>query len=59
MLHNDLKSALRSLRRHVGYTAINAVGLAVGIAVCLLITLYVRHELSYDDPDRIVRVVSD
>lgn len=63
MLKNDLKSALRSLRRHLGYTSINVVGLAVGIAVCLLITLYVRYELSYDDfhedADRIVRVVSD
>ncbi|NBB75451.1 MAG: FtsX-like permease family protein [Bacteroidetes bacterium] len=51
------------MRRHAGYTAINVVGLAVGITVCLLITLYVRHELSYDrfhdDADRIVRVVSD
>ena len=63
MLRNDLRSALRSLRRHAGYTTINVVGLAVGIAVCLLIVLYVRHELSYDDfhadADRIVRVVSD
>jgi putative ABC transport system permease protein len=51
------------MRRHAGYTAINVVGLAVGITVCLLITLYIRHELSYDDfhdgADRIVRVVSD
>lgn len=58
-----LKSAARAARRHLGYTAINVIGLAVGIAVCLLITLYVRHELSYDDfhedADRIYRVVSD
>lgn len=63
MLRNYVKTAARSLRRHPGYAAINVVGLAVGIAVCLLITLYVRHELSYDDfherADRIVRVVSD
>lgn len=63
MFTNTLKVALRNLRRHAGYAAINIVGLAVGIAVCLLITLYVRHELSYDDfhdeADRIVRVVSD
>lgn len=63
MILNALKSAVRAARRHLGYTAINVIGLAVGIAVCLLITLYVRHELSYDDfhedADRIYRVVTD
>jgi len=63
MLRSALKSVLRATRRHLGYTAINVIGLAVGIAVCALITLYVRHELSYDDfhedADRIYRVVSD
>lgn len=63
MFPNYLKSALRAARRQLGYTAINVIGLAVGIAVCLLITLYVRHELSYDDfhedADRIYRVVTD
>ena len=60
---SSLKTAARAMRRHAGYTSINVVGLATGIAVCLLITLYIRHELSYDrfhaDADRIVRVVSD
>jgi putative ABC transport system permease protein len=61
MVRNYLTIALRNLRRNLGYTAIHLVGLAVGLAACLLIGLYVRHELSYDDfhenADRIVRAV--
>ena len=61
MLRNYLIIALRSLRRHLGYTAINVVGLAVGIAACLLIGLYVQHQWSHDwfheAADRIHRVV--
>jgi putative ABC transport system permease protein len=63
MLWNDLKSVFRSLRRHVGYTAINVAGLAVGIAACLLIALYINHEVSHDDfhedAERIHRIVGD
>ena len=61
MLSNYLTIALRNLRRNLGYTAINLVGLAVGLAACLLIGLYVRHELSYDNfyenADRIHQVI--
>jgi len=61
MLRNYLTVAWRALRRRAAYTAINVLGLAVGIGACLLISLYVRHELSYDDfhadADRVVRVV--
>ena len=61
MLRNVLTIALRSLRRRPGYAALNLVGLAVGMACCLLIGLYVQNELSYDrfhpDADRTVRVV--
>ncbi len=46
MLH--LRPALRSLRKHQGITFINVVGLAVGLACCLLIARYVLHERSYD-----------
>ena len=60
MLKNYLKIALRNLRRNKGYAFINIIGLAIGLAVCLLIGLYVRHELSYDrfheKSDRIVRI---
>ncbi|GAB5520457.1 MAG: ABC transporter permease [Rhodothermales bacterium] len=48
MLGNYLKVALRSMRKQKLYTAINGFGLAVGIAVCLLLLLFVRHEWSYD-----------
>ncbi len=48
MLKNYLKIALRHLRKHPGYTFINVAGLAVGIACCLLILLYVQAELRVD-----------
>jgi len=60
MLKNYLTIALRNLQRYTGYTVINVAGLAVGIACCLLIVLFVRDELSYDrfhhQADRIHRV---
>jgi putative ABC transport system permease protein len=63
MLTNYLKVALRNVRRHPGYTAINVAGLGVGMACCLLIALYLRHETSYDrfhaQADRLYRVVND
>lgn len=48
MLKNNLKMALRNLWKSKGFTAINIMGLAIGISTCLLITLYVVDELSYD-----------
>lgn len=48
MFKNCVKVALRNLGRHKGYTAINIGGLALGIACCVLILLYVRDELTYD-----------
>jgi putative ABC transport system permease protein len=48
MLKNYLKVAFRTLRRNKGYTAINVGGLAVGLAVCLAIALYIQHERSFD-----------
>lgn len=60
MFRNYLKIAWRALRKNKAFAAINIVGLAVGMATCLLIVLFVRHELSYDryhsKADRIVRV---
>ena len=60
MLKNYLKTALRYFRRHKGFAAINLVGLAVGLAGCLLIGLYVQDELAYDrfheKGDRIYRL---
>ena len=60
MLARYFRILLRSLRRQKGFTAINVIGLAVGFACALLITLYVQHELAYDrhhpDADRLYRV---
>ena len=49
MLKNYLLIATRSLYKNLGYTSINIFGLAVGLASCLLVTLYVRFELSYEN----------
>ena len=48
MFKNFLKVALRNLWKNKAFSAINIVGLSVGLAVCLLIVLYVKDELSYD-----------
>lgn len=48
MLKNYLKIAWRSLLRKKAYSAINITGLAVGITCCILISLYITDELSYD-----------
>jgi len=48
MFKNYFKSAWRNIRRHKGYSFINIAGLAVGMAACLLILLWVRDELSFD-----------
>lgn len=62
MLRNWIIVAVRNLLRHKAYTAINVLGLAIGLASCLLILLFVRDELSFDaqvpDADRVVRVHS-
>ena len=61
MFINYLTIALRNLLRYKGYSAINVLGLAIGIACCVLIMLYVQDELSYDQyhekKDRIYRLV--
>ena len=48
MIKNYLKIAWRNLLRQRLYSVINISGLAVGLAVCMLIMLYVAHEHSYD-----------
>ncbi|MEW6363434.1 MAG: ABC transporter permease [Acidobacteriota bacterium] len=63
MLKSHLRIAWRGIIRHKGYSLINIVGLAVGMAVCILILLWVEDEISFDrfhtDADRIYRVVSE
>lgn len=48
MLKNYLKVVWRSIKRHKGYSFINVAGLALGLACCLLICIWVLDELSYD-----------
>lgn len=63
MLQNYLKITLRNLWRQKAYSAINIVGLAIGMACCILIMLYVRSEFGYDQihkkGDRIYRVLRE
>jgi putative ABC transport system permease protein len=63
MIQNYLKIALRNFARNKIYAAINIGGLAVGIAACILIFLFIKDELSYDrfhsKADRIYRVTRD
>lgn len=62
MLRTLLRTSFRSLRRRLGYTVINVLGLAIGLACCLMIGLYVQYHLFFDQhhekADRIVRVAS-
>ena len=48
MLTNYLKIAFRNIRRQKFYSAINIFGLAIGLAISLLILLFIKDELSYD-----------
>jgi putative ABC transport system permease protein len=48
MIKNYVKIALRIIKKHKGYSFINILGLAIGMAVCVLILLFVRYELSFD-----------
>ena len=60
MLRNYFKIAFRNLWKNKGFSAINILGLAIGITSCLIIMLFVYNELSYDrfnvKSSRIVRV---
>ncbi|MBU8893597.1 MAG: ABC transporter permease [Bacteroidales bacterium] len=61
MINNIFKHSIRALNRQKGYVLINIIGLSIGIACSLLISLFVINELSYDQfntkKDRIFRVV--
>ena len=62
LLRHNAMVARRNLLRQKAYTLINILGLALGFSSCLLISLFIRDELSYDnfhqDGDRIYRVAS-
>lgn len=63
MIRNYFKTAWRNLWKNNLYSGINISGLAVGLAACLLIGVYISHELSYDkfntNADHIVRVTME
>lgn len=63
MIRNYLKIAIRNLWKHKGFTAINIIGLALGLGCFIVIAMYVFDELSYDrfneKADRIYRINSD
>ena len=48
MFQNYFKIALRTMSRQKMYTAIKIGGFAIGLATCFVISLFIRHELSYD-----------
>jgi predicted permease len=62
MFRNYFKTAIRSLSRNKVYSLINTTGLAVGIAVCLVIFIFIRYEQSFDNfhsaGQRIYRVLT-
>lgn len=61
MIINDFRNAARFVRRHTGFSAINILGLTIGIFCCLLIIMYIQSELTFDrfhtKGDNIYRVV--
>ncbi|HTQ26924.1 MAG TPA: FtsX-like permease family protein [Puia sp.] len=63
MIKSYLQIAWRNLRKNKLYTFVNIIGLTIGISSCLLIGLYIGHELSYDRfnerSDRIARVTME
>ena len=63
MFKNYLKTAFRSLTRNRNYTIINIAGLAVGIAVCMIIFMIIQFQTSFDGfhskKDRIYRVLTE
>jgi putative ABC transport system permease protein len=63
MIKNYIKVALRNLTKHKGYSLINIAGLAIGMACCILILLWVQDEWSFDrfhkNADNICRVIQD
>ena len=63
MIINYLKIAYRNIFRNKGYSLINIIGLAIGIACCLMILLYVTDEIAYDrhneKGENIYRIILD
>ena len=62
MLRSHSLTSLRSFRRYRAYVLVNVAGLTASTTCCILATLYVLHELSYDrdfeNADRVYRVTA-
>ena len=48
MIRNYLLISLRNLRKHFSYSLINIFGLGLGLATCIILVTWIRHELSFD-----------
>ncbi len=63
MIKSYLKIAWRNLMKNKLYSLVNIIGLTIGIVSCLLIGVYIKHELGYDhfnkNADNIVRVTME
>jgi putative ABC transport system permease protein len=63
MFKLNLKIALRNLWKHKGYTMINMLGLSIGMASCILIFLFIWHQMSFDNgfknEERIFRLTTN
>jgi putative ABC transport system permease protein len=63
MLQNYILIAFRNLRKHRAFSLINILGLSLGLASCLLLTLYIQDEISYDRHmnrrDDVYRIVTE
>ena len=63
MLKNYLKTAYRSLLRKKSYTVINIAGLAVGVAVCMMIFIIIQLQTSFDEfhskKKRVYRILTE
>ncbi|MBN2246462.1 MAG: ABC transporter permease [Candidatus Aminicenantes bacterium] len=61
MFRNYLLIAVRNIKKHKGFSFINIFGLSVGLAICIIIFLFVRDEWSYDlfheNSNRLYRVI--
>src|SRR5687767_6689776 len=62
MLQNYFNAAVQNLLKNKLFSAINIIGLAVGLAACIVIMLYVKNQTSYDkhwaNADRIFRITA-
>src|SRR5678815_3699498 len=63
MIKNYFKTAWRNLWRNKVFSAINILGLSIGLACCILMFLFIQHELSYDkfnaNANKIYRLTSE